>query len=279
MLFSDASAESKMILKDRIAIVTGGGRAIGREIARAFSAAGATVVIADMIEANAQQAALEIREAGGRSIGLKVDVREADQVRSMVRTALETYGKLDILVNNAAIAPTTPFLALSVEDWENTLRTNLTGAFLCAKAAVPAMLERGYGRIINIASVSGDRGQVGRAAYGVSKAGVIQLTKILAVELARSGILVNAISPGPILTEGILERVPVAARDAYSSLVPVGRFGTPAEVATMAVFLASDGCTFIAGHTINVDGGCAAFWPGGVGSSGLAPITSPNVGK
>jgi len=268
-----------MMLKDRVAIVTGGGRAIGREIARAFSAAGATVVIADMIEENARLAAYGITQAGGRSIGLKVDVRNADQVQSMVTTALDTYGKLDILVNNAAIATAAPFVALSVDDWDNTLKTNLTGPFLCAKAAVPAMLERGYGRIVNIASVSGERGQVGRTAYGVSKAGVIQLTRILAVELARSGILVNAIAPGPILTEGILERVPVAARDAYSSLVPVGRFGTPAEVASMAVFLASDACTFIAGHTVNVDGGCGAFWPGGVGSSDLAPVSSANAGK
>ena len=156
---------------------------------------GAEVVIADWNESRAQNVASEITECGGRAITVKVDVSDPDQVEAMVRQTLEALGHIDILVNNAGIGHVKPFLSITLEEWNRVLGINLTGQLLCAQAAARVMLRQGSGRIVNVASISGERGGTGRAAYGAAKAGVILLTKVMAVELASKGITVNAISP------------------------------------------------------------------------------------
>lgn len=246
-------------LSGKVAVVTGGSGGLGKAIARGLVAEGAAIA-----EDGAAALADELRSAGARAIAVKVDVGDPDQVKAMVERTLQAFGQLDILVNNAAIPTASPFIDLTLDDWQRTLRTNLTGQFLCAQAALRPMLSRSYGRIINMASISGHRGQDGRTAYGVSKAGVIHMTKVMAVELAGRGIVVNAIAPGPILTDRIRERVSVEARNAYSALLPQRRYGLPEEVANAVVFLASDACGFIAGHTLNIDGGAYAVWPAGM---------------
>jgi 3-oxoacyl-[acyl-carrier protein] reductase len=189
---------------------------------------------------------------------VKVDVSDPDQVEAMVRQTLEVFGRIDILVNNAGIGHVKPFLSITLEEWNRVLQINLTGQFLCAQAVARVMLQEGGGRIVNIASISGERGGTGRAAYGAAKAGVILLTKVMAVELAAKGIRVNAISPGPTETEQVRECHDDATRAAYHSVMPIGRYAAPSEIANVALFLASDEASFVSGHILNVDGGFGA---------------------
>src|SRR5204863_3494502 len=165
------------------------------------------------------------------------------------------FQKLDILVNNAGVGLNKPFLTTTLEEWELQLRVNLTGTFLCAQAAACAMLERGGGRIVNVASISGQRGGQGRAAYGAAKAGVILLTKVMAVELAPLGVRVNAVSPGPVDTDQSRETHTASTRRAYFDRIPARRYGERAEIAAAVVFLASHEASFVNGHVLNVDGG------------------------
>ncbi|MDQ3318443.1 MAG: SDR family oxidoreductase, partial [Actinomycetota bacterium] len=174
---------------------------------------------------------------------------------ALVASARKAFGHLDTLVTSAGVARSQPFLQTSLELWQETLNVNLTGTFLCCQAAAPAMAAARGGRIVTIASVSGQRGGTGRAAYGASKGGVIALTRVMAVELARHNITVNAIAPGPIETPMIAELHTTADRAAWLKGVPAGRYGTPAEVAAAAVFLASDEAGYVTGHVLNVDGG------------------------
>jgi 3-oxoacyl-[acyl-carrier protein] reductase len=219
---------------------------------------GASVVIADWNESRAQEVASEITACGGIAIPVKVDVSDPDQVEAMVRQTLEVFGRIDILVNNAGIGHVKPFLSITLEEWNRVLQINLTGQFLCAQAVARVMLQEGGGRIVNIASISGERGGTGRAAYGAAKAGVILLTKVMAVELAAKGIRVNAISPGPTETEQVRECHDDATRAAYHSVMPIGRYAAPSEIANVALFLASDEASFVSGHILNVDGGFGA---------------------
>jgi 3-oxoacyl-[acyl-carrier protein] reductase len=168
------------------------------------------------------------------------------------------FARIDILSNNAGIGGNTPFLDTSLDEWDRILRVNLTGAFVVAQAVAQTMVENGGGRIINIASLSGQRGGEGRAAYGAAKAGLDLLTRVMAVELAPRGINVNAIAPGPIETEMARFAHDDATRAAYNSLTPLARYGTPEEIADAAIFLASDESRYITGHTLNVDGGFRA---------------------
>ena len=161
-------------------------------------------------------------------------------------------------MNNAGIGHVKPFLSITLEEWNRVLQINLTGQFLCAQAVARVMLQEGGGRIVNIASISGERGGTGRAAYGAAKAGVILLTKVMAVELAAKGIRVNAISPGPTETEQVRECHDDATRAAYHSVMPIGRYAAPSEIANVALFLASDEASFVSGHILNVDGGFGA---------------------
>lgn len=243
---------------DRRVVVTGAGAGIGREIAMVFAAEGAHVGVTDVDESTAAAVAGEIRGQGGVAHSHYVDVANHQSINTMMEAMAQALGGLDILVNNAGIGLTKSFLATSLDEWNRVLQVNLTGTFLCSQAAARIMIARGRGRIINLASISGERGGTGRAAYGASKAGVILLTKVMAVELAAKGVIVNAISPGPTETEQVRQCHDDATRDAYHRLLPLARYAEPREIAAAALFLASDESGFVAGHILNVDGGFGA---------------------
>ena len=253
-----------MKLDGRIALITGAGRGIGRDIALRFADEGACVVVADIDIESARVVTGEINQriAGRRAnaaatgaLAIAIDVGQPAAITAALDETLRHYGRLDVLVNNAGIGSNVPVLELSLEEWERNLRINLTGTFLCAQAAGRIMVRQGRGRIINIASISGQRGGVGRAAYGAAKAGVIQLTRVMAVELAARGVGVNAISPGPVDTVQSRGTHTPATRRAYLDRIPLKRYGDGGEIAAAAVFLASDDSSFVAGHILNVDGG------------------------
>ena len=245
-------------MRGKAAIVTGGANGIGREIASQLAAAGAAVLVADRDGAEAEAVVAEIAATGGRAVGREVDVRDPAGCEALVAVAREVFGRLDALVTSAGIARSRPFLRTSLELWQETLDVNLTGTFLCCQAAAPAMIAAGGGRIITMASVSGERGGTGRAAYGASKGGVITLTRVMAVELAPHNITVNAIAPGPVETPMVAAMHTAEDRAAWLGSVPARRYGMPAEVAAAAVFLASDAASYITGHVLNVDGGFGA---------------------
>ncbi|MGY2050657.1 SDR family NAD(P)-dependent oxidoreductase [Methylobacterium sp. JK268] len=245
-------------LADKVALVTGGARGIGLAVAKAFAREGAVAVIADVNREGAEAAAEGIRAAGGRAAALALDVADPASVAGVIAAILDRHGRLDILVNNAGVGGNTPFLETRLEDWNRIIGINLTGAFLVAQASARAMVEGGGGKIINIASLSGQRGGDGRAAYGAAKAGLELLTKVMAVELAGHNINVNNIAPGAIETEMATFAHDAATRAAYGYLIPMTRYGTPEEIADAAVFLCSDEARYIHGHTLNVDGGFRA---------------------
>lgn len=237
-------------LQNKIAIVTGGGQGIGEAIATAFAEAGATVVIADINLENAQTVATTLNGHATR-----LDVTNPDNVNQMVTETLDKFGQIDILVNNAGIGQNRPFLDTPLNEWNQVLNVNLTGPFLCGQAVAREMVKQHSGKIINIGSISGQLGAQGRSAYGASKAGIIQLTRIMAVELAPHGIYVNAISPGPVDTEQSRTMHTQATRQSYLNRIPLGRYGERKEIAAAAVFLASDDSNFVVGHILNTDGG------------------------
>jgi NAD(P)-dependent dehydrogenase (short-subunit alcohol dehydrogenase family) len=244
-----------MRLKNRVATVTGSAQGMGEAIARAFAREGAAVIVSDVNAEGAQRVAADINRDGGRAHAIRIDVTKSEDAERLAQSAIDVFGGLDIHVNNAGISMTRLFLETERADLERILQVNLVGAFICAQAAVRRMLPRGFGRIINIASLSGQRGGVGRAAYGTSKAGLELLTKVMSVELAASGVTINNIAPGAIATEMAVQQHDQATRDAYHYLIPQRRYGRPEEIADAAVFLSSDEARHICGHTLNVDGG------------------------
>jgi 3-oxoacyl-[acyl-carrier protein] reductase len=244
-----------MRLSGKTALITGSGRGIGRQIAFRFAAEGANVVIADIDFERASEVAAEVRASGGSAEASRVDVSDPASIARTVCLAEKKFGRIDILINNAGIGLNKPFLTTTEAEWEANLRVNLTGTFLCSQAVARHMVEKGGGRIVNIASVSGQRGGVGRAAYGASKGGVIVLTKIMAVELAPLGVFVNAVAPGPVDTEQSRATHTAATRRSYLDRIPMQRYGTADEIAAAVLFLASAEAAFVNGHILNVDGG------------------------
>ena len=244
-----------MRLQDKVSIITGAASGIGRVMAAVFAAEGARMVIADIDGEGAARAAREMEADGFETLAVEVDISRPDQVEEMVRQTLERFGRLDVLVNNAGIGLNRAFLETSLEEWERMQRVVLTGTFLCSQAAARVMVEQGRGRIVNVGSISGQRGAQGRAAYGAAKAGVMQLTRVMAVELAPLGVIVNAISPGPVDTPQSRGTHTAATRQAYLDRLPIGRYGEREEVAAAALFLAADETDFVVGHVLNVDGG------------------------
>lgn len=245
-----------MRLKDRVALVTGAAGGLGSAIAKRFAAEGASVLCTDQNPAGAEALAAAIAEDGGTASAYGADVSKPAECDAQVRETIGRYGRIDIAVNNAGIAFHRLALDTSLEDWERVMRINLTGSFLTAQAAARAMVDQGGGRIIQIGSISGQRGNMGGIAYGASKAAVMHVCKVMAVELSDKGVMINAIAPGPIET-GISRHGPSRKR-AYAERIPVGKYGDVSSVAGAALFLASDDCDWMTGHVLNVDGGYRA---------------------
>lgn len=244
-----------MRLGERIAIVTGGGSGIGRAICLLFAEEGAHLVIPDINLEGAHEVAKEVETRARKAMASKTDISEQDQVADLVNRTLEQFGKIDILINNAGMGTLQPFLETTLESWERHIKVHLTGTFICSQLVGREMVKRKCGKIINIVSVSGIVGSVGRAAYGAAKGGMVTLTKVMAMELAEYGINVNAIAPGPILTPLLEKALPEEDKEEYTRSVPLRRFGKPEEVATTALFLASDESSYITGQILGVEGG------------------------
>jgi len=242
-----------MRLKNRTAIVTGGRRGIGRAIALRLAQEGADVAVCDLEEEDCLRVAKEIEAMGRKALTVECNVSQRSEVETMVRSAVKAFGKLDILINNAARADFKPFLRLKDSDWEMVMESNLKGQFLCAQAAARAMIKNHWGRIINIASISSGIGNAFplMSHYTASKGGVIGLTKALALELAPYDINVNAICPGAIDTGHIPEEM----EKRMIARIPKGRLGRPEEVAGLAAFLASEDSEYMTGSAVVIDGG------------------------
>jgi 3-oxoacyl-[acyl-carrier protein] reductase len=245
------------VLKDKVALVTGASRGIGRAIALSLAEAGADVVINySGNEAKANEVVAEIEKMGRRALAIRANVAEFAQVEQMVEQVLSHYGKLDILVNNAGITRDNLIMRMKEEDWDLVIDTNLKGVFNCIKAVTRPMMKQRSGRIINISSVVGVMGNAGQANYVAAKAGVIGLTKSTAKELASRGITVNAVAPGFIETD-MTDVLGENVREELMKLIPLSRLGKPEDVAHLVRFLASSGADYITGQVIHVDGGMA----------------------
>jgi 3-oxoacyl-[acyl-carrier protein] reductase len=241
-------------LKDRVALVTGASQGIGRATALALACAGARVVLAARNKEKLQKLAEEISGAQGAAHAVQMDVADAEQVKAGFREAIERFGRLDILVNNAAITRDALAVRMKAEDWDAVLRTNLTGAYFCIRQALAVMLRQRFGRIINVTSVVAQSGNPGQANYVAAKAGLIGLTRAIATEVASRNITVNAVAPGFIVSP-MTDPLPEKVKQELLMRIPLGRMGSDADVAAGVVFLASDEAGYITGHVLDVNGG------------------------
>jgi 3-oxoacyl-[acyl-carrier protein] reductase len=241
-----------------VAVITGGAAGIGEAIARRLSADGFAVVIADLDGNRAEEIATEISAHGGRAAARQVDISAAESVAALFEWLTQDLGRCDVLVNNAGIAATASVSELPLERWNSTLAVNVTGALLMTQHAIPLMKKGGWGRVVNISSISGVRASAGRIAYGTSKAAIIGLTRQLAIELASDNITVNSVAPGPVDTATARAVHTELTRQSYARLIPMRRFGRPEEIAAAVSFLCSEDASYITGHTIPVDGGYLA---------------------
>lgn len=245
-----------MNLKDRTAVVTGGGQGIGREICLRLAKEKAKVAVFDVDEESSKKVAKEIAIEEGEVLVVKVDVTEYEQVKRAISYVIDKFKGVDILINNAGITRDSLLLRMKKEDWHKVLEINLSGVFNCLRAVIRPMVKQGYGRIINISSIIGLRGNIGQANYSASKAGIIGLTKSAARELGRYGITVNAVAPGFINT-AMTRKLSKELINKIVSQIPLQRIGRPQEVANLVTYLASGEAGYITGEVIKIDGGMA----------------------
>src|SRR5437868_10157422 len=241
-------------LKNKVALITGASQGIGRDTALALAEAGAKVTVAARQEEKLAALVKDIAAAGGEAFAVKMDVADAEQVKTGFKQVLEKFGRLDILVNNAAITRDGLAMRMKADDWEAVLKTNLTGAHFCIQQALATMMRARTGRIINVSSVVAQSGNAGQANYVAAKAGLIGLTKAIAVEIASRNVTVNAVAPGFIETP-MTDVLPDKVKEDLKTRIPLGRMGSAREIASAIVFLASDEAGYITGHVLNVNGG------------------------
>lgn len=244
-------------LNERIAVVTGASRGIGRAIALELAGRGATVIINYQKNADTAQAVVaQITGVGGQASAFGADVSQEEGANALIKYTIDTYGKIDILINNAGTTRDNVIMMMGADDFDTVIRTNLRSTWLCSKAAVRAMMRKRYGRIVNVTSISGIMGNAGQTNYSASKAGIIGLTKALAREVAARNITVNAVAPGFVLTD-LTSSLPEEITQKLNENIPLGRWGTVEDVAKSTAFLASDEAAYITGHVLVVDGGLA----------------------
>jgi 3-oxoacyl-[acyl-carrier protein] reductase len=243
-----------MKLDGRVALVTGASQGIGHACAVALAREGATIAVAARNQQKLDDLVSMIAAAGGKSAAFVMDVADEDQVKSAIKSAIAQFGKIDILVNNAGITRDTLVMRMKRADWDSVLNTNLTSAYLCIQQVIGSMLKQRWGRIINITSVFGQMGQAGQANYAASKAGLIGLTMAMAREVASRNITCNAVAPGFIETS-MTAALSDEFRESAVKQIPLGRVGSPEDVASAVRFLASDDASYITGHVLNVNGG------------------------
>jgi 3-oxoacyl-[acyl-carrier protein] reductase len=243
------------ILKKKVVIVTGGASGIGREISIKFAKEGASIVVADLNEEEAIKVLDRIKEEHGDAIFIETDVSKEASVINMVNETIKKYNKIEILVNNAGIISISNLLHISLDEWNKIIGINLTGVFLCSRAALPFIMKQGWGRIINISSTSGITGGTSGAHYAAAKGGVIAFTKAISREFAPYGITVNSIAPSKIETDMLKSNVDEEGRKALLQKIPVGRLGKPGDIANLALFFASEESGYITGEVIVASGG------------------------
>jgi meso-butanediol dehydrogenase/(S,S)-butanediol dehydrogenase/diacetyl reductase len=246
-------------LDGQVAIVTAGGSGIGAASAVRFAQEGAAVIVADLSGKRAEAVTAQINDAGGKATMIKMDVADPDGIQATIQLALDTYGRLDVMFNNAGLGELSRLEDMSLESWNRTIAVTLTGTFLGMKYCLPIMRQQAKGAIVNTASVSGIGGDYGMSAYNAAKAGVINLTRVVAVEYARNGIRANCVCPGAINTPLIAPALEIAGfQDKFDAAIPVGRLGEPEEIANVVLFLASDLASFVTGSAFVADGGQTA---------------------